>query len=117
MQSPFDDTKFLAQFPLWMLLHETALSRGLIKLSGENGEVSFPLFTDQDLAERFQASVPGLAHYTLGMASDREALTPVLDMLALQAFTHVAIDPTSTRQMVFGIETLRAALQGDETAD
>ena len=78
MQLP-DDDAFIVQFPVWMLLHPTALSRGMLKLNGASGEISFPLFTDQDLAERFQASIPSLAHLTLGIAKDREAILMVLD--------------------------------------
>ena len=97
-----------------MLLHPTALSQGMIKLNGERGEIGFPLFTDQDLAERFQASVPPLAHLTLGIAKDREAFLMVLDVLETQGFTHVSLDPTNARQSLNRIDAVRSAIRGND---
>jgi len=106
----FNDSTFLAQFPIWMLLHPTALSKGMLQVNGPDGERGFPIFTDRDLAERFKTSAPPLAHYVLGMAENREALKPVIEILEIQNIPYVALDPTNTRTRFVSLADFAASV-------
>jgi hypothetical protein len=109
MDEPFDPVEFLIQFPVWFLAHPNEqLANRFIEVNGAAGETATPLFTDQDLAQRFH-SQPGLGHYVLALVPDPRELLKVLDLIEQKGFTHVVIDPQAGagRAMFFPLGNLR----------
>jgi hypothetical protein len=104
----FDPDKFLVTFPLWFLNHPKVGLKGLVGLNGPHGEKAPPLFTDKDLAERFMASAPPLAHYVLEKIADPRALLVFLDSLKTGGFTHVTFDHVGGRAAFTPIPEFRA---------
>ena len=94
MSNHYDDESFLLVFPLWTLLHPSTKAKGMIHVEADGHKASL-IFTDQDLAERFQAELsPDLDGYVLGAMKNAENLSNLFEVLEAQEFTHVAIDPT-----------------------
>jgi hypothetical protein len=72
----YDEDSFLLTIPLWMLAQPVAPSQSLVMLTGPAEEKASPIFTDQDLAERFRAWLPGAAAKTSAAYGAASSSTP-----------------------------------------
>jgi hypothetical protein len=86
------DGGFVFRYPVWMLDHPTLKAKGIVNTRGPNGERTFFLFTDDDLANRFRASDQRLGRYSLVPITTPKALDGVLRVLGMGGFDHVIFD-------------------------
>jgi hypothetical protein len=100
---------FLVTFPLWVLVHPVARWKGMITVKGVSGEKAVPLFTDDDLAERFKEPHPELGHYLIAPVMAAQ-LPQLLDAIEAEGFTHVTVDAAGPGQHFYRIDTVRRAL-------
>jgi hypothetical protein len=111
-----DPASFEFTFPLWTLIHPTLKTRGLIEMPVPGGKAA-PLFTDNDLADRYLREHPELGHYVLGSFASPAKLLPFLDLLEKRGFTHVLTDPSRGRGLPFRIAELRSVARGQPDQD
>jgi len=107
MDELFDPGEFLITFPLWFLaIGGKGATNSLLQVAGPGGEKATPLFTDQDLAERFRLGP--LGHYDLAIIRGPNDLLMVLGILERKGFTHVTIDQRPDKAMFLSIGQLRS---------
>jgi len=107
MNQVVETPQFALQLPLWVIMHPTKRKQGYISMAGLPGQSVMPLFTEEQLAERYRDGAPQLRSFLVGRAGDASEITKVIDAMASQGFTHAAIDPTTKRGIRFALDELR----------
>jgi hypothetical protein len=107
MDKLVDTPTFALQLPLWVIMHPTKKKKGYIAMAGQPGQSVMPLFTEEQLAQRYRDGAPQLRDFLVGRAGDAGEITKVIDSMKDQGFTHAAIDPTTKRGIRFALEELR----------
>lgn len=70
----------------------------MISIKGSNGEVGLPLFTDNDLANRFREVIPPPNPYMLATLPGPQDLLRVMEIVERKGFTHVVFDHTASHR-------------------
>jgi hypothetical protein len=115
---PIDESRFHIVGPLYVLLARVPLAPGagvsIIQLDTKHGPC-VPLFTDADLAERFNERVDGAsAGVSVGRLATPAAIIRFLGQMEGQGYSLVAFDPSGEANAEFGtapVARLRAALE------
>jgi hypothetical protein len=109
MDEPFDPDKVLITLPLYTVSQR---SGGVIWADhADPTDPLLPLFTDQDLAERFIAA-RGLAAEAVAKPIAAENTAEVLEALSKQGFRRVALDPSGRSGERVRVLPLRAIIAG-----
>lgn len=94
MNDADDPECFLYEMPVWVLIKND--TGGLLAGACKSGEMSSPIFTDEDLALRFSESYPVLTDgYIPRAIPDSKALLRYLCELEIIGFNHVTFDQRS----------------------
>lgn len=114
MKESIDDNSFMVSFPVWLWVHPKSLHKGHIKLSGPEGQIAVPLFTDKDLASRFimeeSPESEKLSHYVPAVANTRQDLEKLLDGFSANGITHVTFDHTSRGATYYEITLVKSII-------
>jgi ribosomal protein S18 acetylase RimI-like enzyme len=110
----FNPDEFLLQLPVWALVHPVAKAGGPITIEVA-GKKATPLFSDEDLARRFQETTKShTSQYVLGCIDTPTEFLGFLDWAEREGFTHVTIDGTTATARFYPINHLRRSLEAPE---
>ena len=94
-------------FPLWFISDPASTTPSLLSITGPNGEIAYPLFSDGDSARRFRSYRPELTGHGFSCLGDWNGLYAVLDLVEKHGVTHVVIDPQEDRNKFDSIQAIR----------
>jgi hypothetical protein len=107
MDKLVETSPFALQLPVWVIMHPTKKKKGYITMTAQPGQTVMPLFTEEQLAQRYRDGAPQLRDFLVGGARDATEITKVINAMVDQGFTHAAIDPTTKRGIRFSVDELR----------
>jgi hypothetical protein len=108
MDKLIETPQFPLQLPVWVIMHPIKKSKRYITMSGQAGQSVMPLFTEENLAQRYRDGAPHLSQFIVGRAGDSGEIAQVVNSMQVQGFTHAAIDPTTKRGILFALDELRS---------
>ena len=111
MENLFDASgRFLVSFPVWLIGHPDNTVNGLLKSKHPDGDISTPVFTDEDIAKRMLESCPMPESYVIRPIKQPLEFIGLLCVLEAKGFTHVLFDPAGSRGLSISISKVRTSV-------
>jgi hypothetical protein len=114
MDDPSDSEPILLRLPIWTFWPLHGKIDGVIRITGTKGETGLPIFTDEDLAERFRKAGKVPRGLRIREMSDPLACYGLVTLLQEKGFTYVFVDPTAGKKTLdrTKIEDAKAFFKG-----
>ncbi len=111
MDELIDDSKFVTEFPLWLIVNLSDKKHPFVEIGTSDGRTGTPLFTDADLCNRFFAEHSGLAEsHRAGVIRNVREFLEWLALIASKGLENVVLDPDIKRGRTTPITAIMDAI-------